>query len=235
MKRSLFQLLALTSFVLLLASAGMWIRSSYFNDIISGDLSNEDGSFAGHYHIFSESGYLQAGIVTITDPPPNLSIPRKPLVHWVLVIPADLPSVDHEMHLHFSSQTSDISVRSYNGRWARPEDVGSWQGSSAIMILPGKSLRFGIKYWLCVVLFAISPLLWIWRWRKRRALQRIGFCYSCGHDLRATPEFVRNVGGWRRNSRQRYAAKKSFEEMGNILTNCQIALVFSGFPAIWRC
>ncbi|HEY8667492.1 MAG TPA: hypothetical protein VIL86_12555 [Tepidisphaeraceae bacterium] len=41
--------------------------------------------------------------------------------------------------------------------------------------------------WLPALLFAILPALWLRRWRIERKRNRVGFCKTCGYDLRATP------------------------------------------------
>ena len=44
--------------------------------------------------------------------------------------------------------------------------------------------RFRVPHWFPVLLFAILPLVWVRRWRKRIPP---GHCQKCGYDLRASP------------------------------------------------
>ena len=40
-----------------------------------------------------------------------------------------------------------------------------------------------LPYWILVFALAILPLLWLWRRRRRMALERVGCCATCGYNL----------------------------------------------------
>ena len=48
-----------------------------------------------------------------------------------------------------------------------------------------------MPYWVLVTLLSLLPILWIARFRRQRARDRLNpseFCIRCGYDLRATPQ-----------------------------------------------
>jgi hypothetical protein len=61
----------------------------------------------------------------------------------------------------------------YHGRW---NNVG-WMRTVLV-----------IRLWIVMLLLALPPALWLYRWwRKPRRLEP-GHCPTCGYDLRATPD-----------------------------------------------
>lgn len=56
--------------------------------------------------------------------------------------------------------------------------------------LQGDAHNVTLPYWFIFLCFAGLPAIGLWRWRRRRARQRLiaaGHCPRCGYDLRATP------------------------------------------------
>jgi hypothetical protein len=49
---------------------------------------------------------------------------------------------------------------------------------------PGRVMA---PYWAVLILAMMPMAPWIWQWRQRRRRVIVGFCRSCGYDLRATP------------------------------------------------
>ena len=57
----------------------------------------------------------------------------------------------------------------------------------------------GIPHWFLTLIFAILPPIWLFKWRKRRRLARVGKCPSCGYDLTGNesgvcPECGKSIG-----------------------------------------
>ncbi|MFI5379052.1 MAG: hypothetical protein ACHRHE_07140 [Tepidisphaerales bacterium] len=106
----------------------------------------------------------------------------------------------------------EYTVSSYRGTlcvWHTPSDPArQYQNGRSIRttkgFAPGELLDFAgfslrretspldariidLPLWCPLLLFAISPYLWLRRWRKRRRRRVLGLCIVCGYDLRATP------------------------------------------------
>ncbi|HEY8668713.1 MAG TPA: hypothetical protein VIL86_18845 [Tepidisphaeraceae bacterium] len=68
--------------------------------------------------------------------------------------------------------------------------VGHWV---VYWVDDGKSSRAGngfnmiLPAWFLALLLAVLPALWLRRRRIERKRNRVGFCKTCGYDLRATP------------------------------------------------
>ncbi len=48
--------------------------------------------------------------------------------------------------------------------------------------------EIGIPYAYLLALFSLLPAIRLYRWRRRRKLNRPGHCATGGYDLRATPD-----------------------------------------------
>ena len=48
--------------------------------------------------------------------------------------------------------------------------------------------EIGIPYAHLLALFSLLPAIRLYRWLRRRKLNRPGHCVTCGYDLRATPD-----------------------------------------------
>ncbi|HEY8667490.1 MAG TPA: hypothetical protein VIL86_12545 [Tepidisphaeraceae bacterium] len=77
----------------------------------------------------------------------------------------------------------------------KPNNVARWLGFGAAQWAYSKSFTFTITkgagitlpLWFPGLLFAILPAIWLRRRRIERKRNRVGFCKTCGYDLRATP------------------------------------------------
>jgi hypothetical protein len=77
------------------------------------------------------------------------------------------------------------------GAWVSRQEVAGfkrddpWGGG-----IRGRTVHWDavVSYWLIVPLFAVFPLLWLYRRATRRRRIDRGRCATCGYDLRMTPD-----------------------------------------------
>lgn len=48
--------------------------------------------------------------------------------------------------------------------------------------------RLVVPYWFVVLVLAVAPGWRLTRWWRRRRQRRLGHCFVCGYDIRATPD-----------------------------------------------
>src|SRR6185369_10642945 len=94
-------------------------------------------------------------------------------------------------HRQIEGQTPPAGMSDQRSVWGIPGAVGvtsvrMWNGKWAVGIIAAD--------WFLVLLTALLPLVWGWRWtassvRRRVGARRarLGLCVRCAYDLRGTP------------------------------------------------
>ncbi len=176
LRRYIFNTLTVVSVLLMLGVVGLWVRSYWVADDFRyfGSQLPSDPALSQTYAIYSGCGEVSpflgpqdmretlemaAGINSTGPPYPfHLLIPDTYLVHRSMP-PYDLNSVyGHKGFVH--QLGFGYNQRTYKGL------------TSYELILP---------YWLITIGFAVTPLIWLLKWRRRKLGPPV--CPSCGYDL----------------------------------------------------
>ena len=169
--RHIFTVLAATSLLLCGVTVYMWIRSyqryeSLYLDHVKGPAERPDHHF---FHVRSTLGSISwchqyENAVREMVNPYYLEMQGKGWRKLVQVYDAQpLPAQQTRGGLGFRWRF-DSTVHPKQTRFSR------------LVIMP---------YWAPLLVFALLPVLWVWRRRRHR---RPGCCAVCGYDLRASPE-----------------------------------------------
>ena len=177
MRRWLFNLAAVVSLALCLATAAMWVRSRRAVDSVmcfrttvdaEGDFRRSGITFSsdrGEIVIQVFHGPYTPGSETRFQPP----IDDSPGVQW-----RRLP---------------------YNPNWTYPFDPKHSTAGFGVWVdrgtrdTPWQSWWMAwLPHWSAMAVWAILRAAWLIRWRRRRRRFATGCCAVCGYDLRATPD-----------------------------------------------
>ena len=185
MARRPFTLLSAASALLCLATAGLWVRSRFADDVYLHGSVRGDGTAAALSAVqfnlgmayFERTDYSFAEPTTVRIHNPAWQPPIVP-ARWRLVWPAWPSHREADRRLigfgvDDYTRTTRYAIGPYRLIADRVERLRQW--------------RFPLRVPLGG--FGLAPALWVWRsWRGRvRRRSPVGLCPACGYDLRATP------------------------------------------------
>ncbi len=176
-----YRLLTALSLLLLLATAGVWVRSYWVSDRLTWDDWPADLAFLDEKDILCSRGgirfaalrFLASNIVTPADA--HFQRDRKPAMEY----PA------YRFYFDGGSSSKPHRYAALGFEWI-PETTTPWPdvGNIGLRI---RALTLPL-YFPCL-LFAILPAHYVLRVRRRRRIARrvaLGCCIACGYDLRAS-------------------------------------------------
>jgi hypothetical protein len=189
MMRFVFHLLSAISLLLLVAIAALWTLGEFRTDEIKGDFVDRRNNLLSDYWTVSELGWIELrwSCASYTHISPLMK--QQPFEHLAVAFPnwhVDAP----QSEITFSNKKTDIVICSTPEGDMRLSDIRSPVGVPTISSyhpLDGHAVRVVLPYWFITLATSITPAFWLWRWRKRRSLKRVGACKTCGYDLRASP------------------------------------------------
>jgi hypothetical protein len=170
---------AVLSFVLLLATVTLWMRSRAHDDVI-----RYASQVDSHWTQTELQLYSGRGTIIVYHVRRDQTIPVEDMFQPGLTrtsVPvAGLPPLfftgfrlTDERWLGFGfAHSTDIDTDRPGGAWKR-----HWT-HRAISVPLG----------FIALLLAIAPARWTQLYLRRRAFRRVGMCRQCGYDLRATPD-----------------------------------------------
>jgi hypothetical protein len=173
MKRRLFNLAAVVSLVLCLASVAMWVRSSFVTDQWS---LRKNWTRNGQSILFATSAHSTTGGVEIVS-------------EWGH---ADQHVPDRAEVAHMSGPARELIFQSLDRTW--PERLGlrgQWEPAGSVHgddTADGTCIYLNFPYWFPAIAFGGLPLIGMVILIRRRRRVTPGRCASCGYDLRATPQ-----------------------------------------------
>jgi hypothetical protein len=162
-----------------LATATLWVRSSWFYDAMVirwGRHTEQRWRFVDARVISRPGGMTVSLEVQDTTDPQLVRLYRK--------FPVGPP-------ISFISSRSRSALPATPTWWNR---LGFYHAKPMIGQTKGMPISpmvvfdhaIGFPHWLLLPLFALMPLWWLRSLQKRRQLRRVGLCTKCGYDLRAS-------------------------------------------------
>jgi len=195
-KRHLLTLFSALSFALLLLTIAIWIRSYFVLDrFVRWDNFRTYGPWTDWVHdqmvigrggigfcrsvvgeqSTSPSRYRSREIAFMSRFLNQLNQALRPIMYQ-----AELPAYPD---FRFEFYYNDATVFGFNlSRFERTIPAGqnpTHRSRGTQLILP---------LWSIALLFCILPALWTRRWRASRRRDKVGFCSTCGYDLRASKD-----------------------------------------------
>jgi len=162
MKRWVFNISVVLSLLMMLAAAGLWVRSYWIQDEIGMKcFAGEDADGEVERHGLTSKGGTLVYRRTNSD---NL---------W---------TTGHRREWQrYAQNKEEIWPIAETEFWfSTTSTVNAWAGGGAWSFTTTK--WFHIPYWPVVLLFSILPAIWLVKWNKRRKLGP-NACPSCGYDL----------------------------------------------------
>ena len=168
MTRRAFTVLTALSLVLCVGIVALWVRSYWAVDRFqhaTGRFETLLWSKAGQFGV-TRSYAGEAGVATKAG--------------WEMdAVPAvERGGVAFPQGHEFRYRAIGFELSSY-----RPTARASW-----VPGMHGSKTRFwvvAVPHWFAAAALALSPALWLQRWRRERRAARIGHCPRCGYDLTA--------------------------------------------------
>jgi hypothetical protein len=194
-KRWVFNLLAGVSLVLCVGTAALWVRAYWSWDTLFCTIRWHSWS-----HIQNKPLYFGATprFVTIRElTGTGIAVTNDSGCMELNLEYTDDSLLDHKAQpaVHFSLQQAPIKPAERSLSVPPGWDLHGFRsstGASGDLDNHGaiRDLNFQYTYmisdWLVMMVFAVFPALWVVA-RVRQSRKRVGYCRSCGYDLRATP------------------------------------------------
>jgi hypothetical protein len=170
MRRRVFTVLSALSLVVCLAAAALWLRSYSIKD--SATLSWQTrvtSEFSYNFEAESNYGSLR------------LHLERTPVEEQIERPMLKVENVTAKAEMLGWFWSDGLSTFSFFGERSPPPlgIFGTNHAGRMILIFP---------HWLPLVLFALLPMGWVFRYQGARRKARMHLCRACGYDLRATPD-----------------------------------------------
>jgi len=166
MKRLLLNSLMVLSLIVCIAAAVLWVRGYWYVDVLA---HNNAGSVW-----IARLGAGEASLEFERDP-----MSRVATFYQVTYSAFEFGTSDDFYLRYDPSRTTVIDLDWRLAGLLYHLEHHTWNGAR-----PTSSTRFGVSYWLIVLLTLLLPI-WRIRWSKRKPP---GFCPKCNYDLRATPD-----------------------------------------------
>jgi hypothetical protein len=173
MKRRLFNIAAVVSLMLCLASVAMWVRSYFVADLWT---VGKDWTRSGRSILFEARVHSTTGGVEIVGECGH----------------ADQRVPDRAEVAYLSGPARELIFQSLDRTW--PERLGlrvQWEPAGSIHgddTADGTCIYLNFPYWVPAIAFTGWPLIGMIIVIRRRRRVTPGRCASCGYDLRATPQ-----------------------------------------------
>ena len=156
MKRWIFNITAVVSLLLLLATVGLWVDGYYYASLFSHESTESSTG------VLSERGILSIGLdrtIGWAAKEPGWSFGRLNKLLDTAALPSEFY---HSYALGFGLN------------WGKTPHSDTYLTYGVCF-----------PHWILTLIFAVLPAIWFVQWRKRRRLASIGNCPSCGYDLTA--------------------------------------------------
>jgi hypothetical protein len=185
---------ALTTITLLLAAATaiLWIRSNWSNDILTRHTLDRDHRRGDEYQLESNAGLLRLSHSALRFDTPEgfdlLADEMRPVLGWRFErdapTPSDPPGGSTLQKLGFYHYTLHTSHHATRLKPVR-RDAGTFTIDDAAIALP---------HWALVTILTLPAAPTALRLLRRHRLTPAGHCPRCGYDLRATPDLCPECG-----------------------------------------
>ena len=170
MKYRIYTVVSAVSLMLCVMVVVMWVRSYWQFDLMGFSW----GDRAASHSICSINGRLEYRTVeSLRELPATISSNRG----WFIVSESSRPSPRGPSRSPWEPDPSVLGF--YFGR----------AGTLTVAGIPTHTLV--VWYWLLLVLAAVLPSLWLYRWWHRPPK---GHCFNCGYDLRASDQHCPECG-----------------------------------------
>ena len=193
MRRIIFKSAVILSVLLMLATAGLWVRGYFARDGIWHSTEQM------RYSLHSYRGRIFVWTLSVAPNPSAMTwaTPTKMGRGWVVDSVPDSWYAPYVTRPKGVNLEADISDAPSMGLGSVDKRVLGFRYVSNNAWLPLAQLQFGyptarsraifVPHWAVILLLAVIPGVWLFQaarnWNRREA----GHCRKCGYDLRATP------------------------------------------------
>jgi hypothetical protein len=192
LRRITWNLSAALSMVVLLVAISIWVLGRWHTVLLQSEYDGHSLLHDYHVRASSDAGYEGSACIyfdwaihRIADVEAehrrNGIVPRGELDKGAgLIEPIGQAPMEHEA-FGFGFESSYFKG---------PGPDSPYPENNRPVELTWRALFINLKapLWLIVMVTAILPLAWFQRLRRATVQSRIGFCRTCGYDIRATPD-----------------------------------------------
>jgi hypothetical protein len=191
LRRCLFNMLAMISLSLFLATLVFWIRGQWIADSFEVYLPNRgtiNGKVEGQFSFYLRGGGICAEYSRWPVYPDSGGRSISSLEYWhETMVPGDFVDAANLWRVQRVGQSTAHSQSLIHiGRLAL-QQTAIWNGANPS---PETHITMTSPFWLLSVIFLVLPIGWDIRHRRQLRAKRTageGYCRQCGYDLRATP------------------------------------------------